>query len=191
MVARSASIFGIEVTQEKLDEFVAPLRACIRRFVEQLCHRLEEAPRKAQQPFGTLVELLGRIEQAPPIPGYEVLFISYRYEPLIARLIAGAVLFAGRTRLDEVRAERRLATAVLALLQARGGSPLVISRRARKILATLDDGLAIPVLGAAWTKANLPDSEYSFFPLLRRACARGLRPLAPSPGRWTSTSRAV
>jgi hypothetical protein len=172
MARRSASFFGIEITQERRDEFVAPLRACVRRFVEQLSHRREEAPRNSQPPLGNLVELLGRVEQAPPIPGYEDIFIREGHEPLVARLLAGAVLFAGKKRLDEVRAERGLASAILALWQTREYTPLVVSRRAAKILAALDDGLAIPVLGAAWTKANLPDSEYSLIPLLKRACAR-------------------
>ena len=78
----------------------------------------------------------------------------------------------GGERLKERQAERKLASAVYALVAAGNATPLVISRRAPAIAAALDNGMALPSLRAACAKARIPETEYSIQELVERATGR-------------------
>jgi hypothetical protein len=118
------------------------------------------------------VAALQRIEQSPPVAGYESFLIKKGFEPIMARLLARNFLRLGAERLKERQAERNLASAVYALVAAGKATPLVISRRARAIAAALDNGMALPSLRAACAKARIPETEYSIQELVERATRR-------------------
>ena len=78
----------------------------------------------------------------------------------------------GKQRLQEIRAERKLASAIFGIVKAEDATPLVISRRARSIIAALDDEMAMAALWNAWTKAGILDTPYSIGELAERAVRR-------------------
>jgi hypothetical protein len=115
---------------------------------------------------------LQRIEQSPPVAGYEDFLIKKGFEPIVARFLALNFIRLGGERLKERQAERKLASAVYALVAAGNARPLVISRRAKAIAAALDNGMALPSLRAACTKARISETEYSIQELVERATKR-------------------
>ncbi len=106
----------------------------------------------------------------------------------------------GKQRLPETRVERRLASAIFGVVKAGNATVLVISRRARSIIAALDEEMSIPALCDAWTKAGILGTPYSIRELaecavqrdpsacgrLREICA-ALKPFMSDPrGRFPS-----
>lgn len=162
----------IGVTQDLLVRFASALLAWVEPLVEQLRRALERFALNPPPPRAELAEALRRLEHGPPIPGYEAILIGEGHDPLSARFVAAAILWLGEEYLEEVEAERRLASAIFGVVKARDATSLVVSRRARIIMVALEDGRAMPALRAAWAKSNLPDAEYSFLPLLERAFER-------------------
>ena len=70
---------------------------------------------------------LQRIEQSPPVPGYEAILIDKGHHPLAARILALNLFRLGKQRLEEIRAERKLASAIFGVVKAGDATPLVIS----------------------------------------------------------------
>ena len=158
--------------QEALVRMASAFHAWIKQVAELFRRAIEEFvlnPPPALLKFAADLRL---IEQSPPVPGYEAILIDKGHHPLAARILAGNLLRLGRQRLEEICADRKLASAVFGVVKAKNATPLVISRRARPIMAALDDWLAMPALRDAWAKAYLPETESSFRQLVERAMER-------------------
>ena len=172
---------ALGLTQDALVRMASALQASIKQFAEQC---LQAAKKFRQNPPPALLKFvadLQRIESAPPVPGYEAILIDSGRDPLAARILGFNLLRLGKQRLQEIRAERKLASAIFGIVKAEDATPLVISRRARSIIAALDDEMAMAALWNAWTKAGILDTPYSIGELAERAVQtrpRGLQPAA-------------
>ncbi|WP_018409326.1 hypothetical protein [Methylocystis rosea] len=145
---------------------------------EQIAQRLHQLLVDARPALLKFAEGLRLIEQSPPVPGYEAVLIDRGHHPLAARILAWNLLRLGNELLEEIRAERKLASAILRVVTAGDATPLVISRRARAITAALNDGMAMPALCAAWAKAGISsETAYSIGDLAERA----MRHATPRP----------
>lgn len=163
---------ALGLTQEALVRMASALQAWIKRLAEQF---VQAAKKILQNPPPALLKFvtdLQRIESLPPVPGYEATLIANGHDPLGARILGLNLSRLGNLRLQEVRAERKLASAIFGVVKAEDAVPLVISRRARSILAALDDEMAMPALCHAWTKAGILGTPYSIGELAERAVRR-------------------
>ena len=115
---------------------------------------------------------LWRIEQSPPVLGYEDFLIGRKHDPLGARILALNILRLGREGLEEIKAERKLASAINGVVRATDATPLVISRRAKLVVDALGTGWALSSLGKAFVSASIREDAYSFQALLGQAVAR-------------------
>lgn len=163
---------ALGLPQEALARMASALQASIKRFAEQF---LQAAKKFLQNPPPALLKFvadLQRIESAPPVPGYEATLIANGHDRLGARILGLNLSRLGKQRLQEIRAERRLASAIFGVVKAGNATPLVMSRRARPIKAALDDEMAMPALCDAWAQADLSGTAYSIGDLAERATRR-------------------
>ncbi len=161
---RAEFLDSIGLTQDVLMR----IASCAGQFLLWFSRHIEDAIPALRQIFVALQ----RIEQSPPVAGYEDFLIKKGFEPIVARLLARNFLRFGAELPKERQAERKLASAVYALVAAGKATPLVISRRAQAIAAALDNGMALPSLRAACAKARIPETEYSIQELVERATRR-------------------
>jgi hypothetical protein len=115
-------------------------------------------------------ERLQRLEEMAPVAGYEDLLIGKWHSPLAARLLALNLVRLGKVRVEEWRTERKLSSAVYRIAKVRDPTPLVISRRARLVVAALENETAMPGLARACVEAGI--STVGSFASLA-ACAAG------------------
>ena len=103
---------------------------------------LKQAILNSMAEFADRVALrLRRIEQSPPVLGYEDFLIGRKHDPLVARILALNLLRLGGEGLEKIKAERKLASAINGVVKATEATPLVMSRRAK---------LVVDALGAGW-----------------------------------------
>lgn len=148
------------------------LQARIKRLAKQFLQAAQEFRQNPPLSFLQLAADLQRIESLPPVPGYEATLIANGHVPLGARILGLNLLRLGKQRLKEIRAERKLASAIFGIVKAEDATPLVISRRARSILAVLDDEMAMAALYDAWAQAGLSGTAHSIGDLADRATRR-------------------
>ncbi len=134
---------------------------------------LKQAILNSMAEFADRVALrLRRIEQLPPVLGYEDFLIGRKHDPLVARILALNLLRLGGEGLEEIKAERKLASAINGVVKATEATPLVMSRRAKLVVDALGAGWPLSSLGKAFVSANIQEDAYSFQALLGQAVAR-------------------
>ena len=152
------------------------MASALQAWTKQLAEQLLQAARNfLQNPPSAILQIaadLQRIESLPPVPGYEATLIADGHDPLGARILGLNLLRLGKQRLQEIRAERKLASAIFGVVKAEGWTPLVMSRRARSITAALDDEMAMPALCDAWAQAGLSRTAHAIRDLAERATRR-------------------
>jgi hypothetical protein len=154
---------SIRVRQDDIESVVG----AVDRFARQLWKYFEDA----RPTLVAFCEGVQRLEQSPPVAGYEDSLIGEGHHALAARFLAWNIRRLGKQLLEERRAERKLSSAIYAVARVEHATPLVISRRARSIMAALGDGMAMSALCAACTEAGIPETDYSFRDLAE--CAKG------------------
>jgi hypothetical protein len=132
-----------------------------------LCH-LEDA----RPALIAVFEEAERFVQSPPVAGYEGLLIGEGHHPYAARLLARILEQLGKDLVEQRRAERKLSSAIYAVASVEHATPLVISRRARSVIAALGNGMASSALYDACVKAGIPETVSSFAELAECAKAR-------------------
>lgn len=158
--------------QEALVRMASALQARIKRLAEQFLQAAQEFRQNPPPSFLQLVADLQRIESLPSVPGYEATLIDNGHDPLGARILGLNLSRLGKQRLREISAERKLASAIFGIVKAEDAALLVISRRARSIIAALDDEMAMPSLCDAWAQAGLSGTAHSIRDLVERATKR-------------------
>ena len=162
-----------EIAFFELLERVRDVPVRIPSIAEQFAQRLHKLALDVLPALLEFAALLRRIEQSPPVKGYEdVLIAEGHHDRLAARILAANLLRLGREHRREICAERELSSAIFGVVKAGGATALVISRRAQSIKAALADRMAVPALDAAAVKAGISESAYSIANLAERAMAR-------------------
>jgi hypothetical protein len=162
-------------SRERFVELVKPFVAAIAAWI---C--------KAAPMMRRVAQAVERLENAPPVKGYEPLLLADGYDPLEARLFAAVILRTGQRLHQEKLAEQRLAGAIAALGDAQGRGSLLISRRAKKLGEALGPSVEVS-LREAWAMAGLPHS----FNLLEKLVAMAMDREADACQRLTEIARAL
>jgi hypothetical protein len=113
-----------------------------------------------------------RFVQSPPVAGYEGLLVGEGHHPYAARLLARILEQLGKDLVEQRRAERKLSSAIYAVANVQHATPLVISRRARLVIAALGNEMALSALCDACVEAGIPETVSSFAELAECAKAR-------------------
>ena len=119
------------------------------------------------------IALVQKIEAAPEIPSYEKLLIEKAgYEPLLAKFIAHLICHWGRSLAANIREGRKVRINIDKIADARGGSALVMSRRAKKFRDQCRSVEAQNLIEGAIKNANLSLTAVEFDKLVELACER-------------------
>jgi hypothetical protein len=138
-------------------EFLARVAADMGALARWLIDAFEKA-----LPTLRLIAAFGqRLEDAPPVPGYQEQLRRDEYHPLAAKFMAYNVRRLGEERVAEAVAGRIIAAAVRGVLAAKDSSGLVLSRRAQKLQIALANSIARNVLDNACLKAGDLDPIYA------------------------------
>jgi hypothetical protein len=142
-----------------------------------LARWLVDAFQKALPTLRLIAAFGQRLEDAPPVPGYQEQLRRHEYHPLAAKFMAYNVRRLGEERVAEAVAGRIIAAAVRGVLAAKDSSDLVLSRRARKFQIALARPIGRTVLESACRKAGDLDAIYTIDAALTAVSNR------PSAGR--------
>jgi hypothetical protein len=149
---------------------------------ETLCNlasglqRFFAAFEEAAQATAPFIEEIGqathRLLTAPRIEGYEKHLVRKGLAPEEAPLMAQITLRLGVKYRGEKIANRKLASAVGELARVEGAANLIVSRRAKLLAKSLEDGMALSHLRDAFLAAGIPDEECNFATLVNEAISR-------------------
>ena len=140
--------------------------------LQRLFAGLEEAWRAATPHIEAIENAIDRLRAAPRIKGYEEHLRCNGLGPEEAQMMAQITLPLGAKYHAERIANRKLASAVGELARLARATSLVVSRRAKRLSKSLEDGLALSHLGEAFLAAGIPDEECDFGALVDEAMSR-------------------
>jgi hypothetical protein len=157
-------------------------------------NKIETLASKVAPVLIQLEEELETIGRSPPVKAYEAFFAKKGRGRVDARLVANALIKLGVEHHAEVRAGRKLASAVGELAKNEAASPLVISRRAAALRHALNEPAAESCLQAGCYAAGVRETLDSLNEIIDqamnrdgKACTRlieiskALRPHLPNP----------
>jgi hypothetical protein len=113
-----------------------------------------------------IADSVQRLERAPPVSGYQEYLTADEDHPLVAKAMVYNVGRLGEERLTLGEAGRVVSSAVRAVLQAKGASALVFSRRVRKLQIALADAVQMTAFERACEKAGAVNAIYAIKPAL-------------------------
>ena len=119
-----------------------------------------------------LAEGVQRLQDGPPVAGYEPLLVAELGCRPETRILARAIHFFGEARKREQEAARALASALTVVVGARGKTTLVVSRRAIELRDQLVDQSTRLALERACCRAGRPELASELSDILDKAAQR-------------------
>jgi hypothetical protein len=147
--------------------------AAARRLLEQVVGRAESFLASATPGLLAWGKFIDSLSQEPEAPGHEKLILEQPGTNLLtAKLMTRGVRQLGKVLADEINQGRQVRAIADEIAKTKACSPLVISRRARRLRELCDlDGAKVAIPTAA-QKAGLSVDLTEFNQLLQSACAR-------------------